>query len=75
MLTLTDEATRKIWVLFGARRDFYRLFIEWKNTVELEIGRKVKVIRLDNTSKFKAAAAILAPIGIRWEFTSYYFQE
>lgn len=75
MLTLTDEASRKIWTLFGARREFYRLLIEWKNTVELETGLKVRIFRTDNAPEFKAAAALLAPIGIRWEFTSYYFQE
>jgi hypothetical protein len=75
MLTLTDEATRKTWVLFGARHDLYRLFTEWKNTVELETGYKVKVGRSDNGPEFRKLAAQLAPGGIRWEFTSFYFQE
>ena len=75
MLVLCDEATRKVWVLFGKRRDFYRLFIEWKNTVELESGFKVTVVRTDNAPEFKAAAAALAPMGLQWEFTSPYFQE
>jgi hypothetical protein len=75
MLTITDEATRKTWVLFGARRELFRLFTEWKNTIELETGLKIKVGRSDNGPEFRALAAQLAPGGIRWEYTSFYFQE
>lgn len=75
MLTITDEATRRTWVLFGARHDLFRLFTEWKNIVELETGYKVKIGRSDNGPEFKRLAALLAPGGIRWEFTSFYFQE
>jgi hypothetical protein len=75
MLTITDEATRKTWVLFGARRELFRLFTEWKNAIELETGLKIKVGRSDNRPEFRTLAAQLAPGGIRWEFTSFYFQE
>jgi hypothetical protein len=75
MLTITDKATRKTWVLFGAYRDLPRLFTEWKNTVELETSLKIKVGRSDNGPEFRALADLLAPLGIRWEFISYYFQE
>ena len=57
MLTITDEASRYIWVKFGARRDLLRLFIEFKNTVELETGLKIKACRSDNSPEFKALGA------------------
>ena len=75
MLTITDEATRKTWVLFGARRELFRLFTEWKNAIELKTGLKIKVGRSDNRPEFRTLIAQLAPGGIRWEFTSFYFQE
>jgi hypothetical protein len=75
MLTITDEATRRTWTLFGARRDLFRLFTEWKNGIELESGYKVKIGRSDNGPEFRALAGLLQPGGVKWEFTSFYFQE
>lgn len=72
MLTITDEASRRVWVLFGARRDLDRLFTEWKNTVELETGLKVKVVRSDNAAEFRALGARMAPYGMQFEYTSVY---
>lgn len=72
MLTITDEASRRVWVLFGARRDLDRLFTEWKNTVELETGLKVKVVRCDNAAEFRALGARMAPYGLQFEYTSFY---
>jgi len=59
-------------VLFGARKDLYRLFIELKARIELETGLKVKVVRCDNAPEFRALGRILAYTGIRFEFTSFY---
>jgi hypothetical protein len=72
MLTFTDEASRKIWVLFSARKDLQRLFIEWKNIVELEIGFRFIIIRCNNILEFKVLAVILALSGVKFEFISFY---
>lgn len=75
MLVACDEASRKLWLRFGARRDFLALFQSLQAELERETNLKMKVVRSDNAPEFKATAAILAPIGLKWEFSSLYFQE
>ena len=75
MLTITDEASRRCWVLFGNRRDLHRLFTEFKAQVELETGLKIKACRCDNAPEFRALGATMAPYGIRFEYTSFYWPE
>jgi hypothetical protein len=64
MLIIIDKATHKTWVLFGACRDLLRLFTEWKNTIELETGFKVRAGHSNNGPEFRALVAFLAPSGI-----------
>jgi hypothetical protein len=75
MLTATCEASRRTWVFFGARRDLRRLFTEFKNTVELETGLRIKVVRTDNAPEFRALGALWAIQGVQFEFTSFYTPE
>jgi hypothetical protein len=72
MLTMTDEATRKVWVVFGVRRDLFRLFIELKALVELETGRKIALLRCDNALEFKLLEGSTRHTGLRFEYTTPY---
>ena len=72
MLTITDEASRKVQVLFSAQRDLDKLFTKWKNSVELEIGLKVKVVRCDNTTEFRTLRARIGLYRLQFKYTSFY---
>ena len=52
ILIAIDEVLRKTWVWFGTRKDLYKLFIKFKNTVELETGLKIKVCWCNNKLEF-----------------------
>lgn len=74
--SITDEATRMVWVYFAKDRASIRsIFIEFKARVELESGHKIQAIRLDNALEFKALAEHYRPYSIRFEFITPYFHQ
>ena len=77
MLTFTDDYTRKSWVYLTKTRDQLRpIFLEYKRLVELESGHKIKAIRCDNASEYKALRALLLhDFSIQSEYTIVYTPE
>jgi len=60
MLTFTDDYTRKSWVyLTRTRKQLRTVFLQFKVLVELESGHKIKAVRCDNASEYKALGALL----------------
>jgi len=60
MLTFTDDYTRKSWVyLTKTRKQLRTVFLQFKVLVELESGHKIKAVRCDNASEYKALGALL----------------
>jgi transposase InsO family protein len=77
MLTFTDDYTRKSWVyLTKARSQLRTIFLQYKALVELESGHKIKAVRCDNASEYKAlGASLLSDYGIQFEYTTAYSPE
>ena len=77
ILTFTDDYTRKSWVYFTkARSNLRTLFTEFKTLVELESGYKIKAVRCDNASEYKALGDLfLRDYGIQFEYTTPYTPE
>lgn len=77
MLTFTDDYTRKSWVYLTKSRDQLRtVFLQYKSLVELESGHKIKAIRCDNASEYKALGALLQKdYGVQFEYTTVYTPE
>ena len=74
--SITDEATRMVWVYFSRDRASIRsIFMEFKARTELESGHRIQAIRLDNALEFKALAEHYRPYGIRFEFITPYFHQ
>ena len=76
ILTITDNYSRKSWVrLTKQRKELQALFLELKVTIELETGRKLQAVRLDNAPKFKALGSYLQAYGVQFEYTTAYTPE
>ena len=61
MLTVTDDYSRKTWILLTKERfEVYDKFDKLKAELELEVGRITKAIRIDNAPK-------LIKLGNRYE--------
>ena len=60
----------------NTRSKLHDIFTEFKVMVELKIGDKIKSIRCDNISEYKALAEKYSrDYGIRFKFTSTYTPE
>ena len=77
MLTFTCDYTRKSWVYLCNRRTLLQsLFLQFKATVELESGYKIKLVRCDNAAEYRALGAYLQQeFGIQFEYTTPYTPE
>lgn len=75
--SFTDDHSRKSWVyMTNTRAKLHDIFTEFKVQVELETGAKIKNVRCDNISEYKALAAKFGKnYGIRFEFTTTYTPE
>ncbi|CAA7041690.1 unnamed protein product [Microthlaspi erraticum] len=52
-LSIIDDKTRKVWLMFLKTKDeTFKNFCEWKDLVENQIDKKVKVLRTDNGLEF-----------------------
>ena len=52
-MLLTDQITLRTWYYTYKHKDeTFQLFKDWKTMVENELGYKVKIVRLDNGTKF-----------------------
>lgn len=48
-LTLVDDFSRKLWVcMLKTKDEVFERFLEWRNLVENQTGKKVKCLRTDN---------------------------
>jgi hypothetical protein len=74
MLTFIDDYTRKSWVILTKLRSVLPSeFARWKAYVEKQSGFKVKAVRCDNATEYRAIEGlILAPEGIALELTTVY---
>lgn len=75
--SFTDDYSRKSWVyVTNARAKLHDIFTEFKIKVELESGAKIKAVRCDNISEYKALATKFEKgYGIQFEFTTTYTPE
>lgn len=52
-LSIIDDKTRKVWLMFLKSKDeTFDKFCEWKELVENQMSKKVKVLRTDNGLEF-----------------------
>ena len=52
-ILLTDQATlRTQYYTYKYKDETFQLFRDWKTMVENQLGYKVKIVRLDNSTKF-----------------------
>ena len=77
ILTFTCDYTRKSWVYLCNKRSLlHTLFLQYKATVELESGYKIKLIRCDNAPEYRALGDYLQKdYGIQFEYTTPYTPE
>lgn len=75
--SFTDDHSRKSWVyVTNARAKLHDIFMEFKVKVELETGARIKAVRCDNISEYKALATKFEKdYGIQFEFTTTYTPE
>ena len=53
MLTIIDDYSRRVWPYFLKNKDdTFAAFTEWKIMIEMQIEKKVKVLRTDNGGEF-----------------------
>jgi hypothetical protein len=73
-ITFTDDYTRKSWVYIASTKDQIRpIFSEFRVHVELETGRKVRIVRCDNGGEYKGLESIFGILyGILFEYTTAY---
>ena len=73
-VTFTDDYTRKTWVyVMQSKGQLRAIFTEFRTQVEFQTGRKIKVVRCDNGSEYKALEGDLGSSqGILFEFTTPY---
>jgi transposase InsO family protein len=73
MLTITDDFIRKLWIhLVKDRTEVYAAFRQWQATTELEIGHRLKSVRMDNALELVKLGKELEKIGVRIERTAAY---
>ncbi len=78
ILTITDDCTRYGWIFLTKDRSsktLKKLFRKWQRQVERQSGKKVKRVRMDNISEFKALAEDLEDEGMVIEFITPYTHE
>ena len=52
-LSIIDDKTRKVWLMFLKTKDeTFDKFCEWKELVENQVNKKIKVLRTDNGLEF-----------------------
>ncbi|KAH9696084.1 hypothetical protein KPL71_023037 [Citrus sinensis] len=52
-VTLIDDFSRRVWVYtMRANDEILEIFMKWKKLVEIQTGRKIKVLRFDNRGKY-----------------------
>lgn len=52
-LSIIDDKSRKVWLMFLKSKDeTFDMFCEWKELVEKQVNKKVKVLRTDNGLEF-----------------------
>lgn len=74
MLTITDDMTRKSWIILTKDRTaIYSTFAKWQATAELESGCKLKAVRADNAPEIVALVKGLK--GVVQEPTTAYTPE
>ena len=53
MVTLIDDYSRRCWVYpINKKSDVFPLFKEYKARVELESGKRIKCLRIDNSREY-----------------------
>ena len=63
-VNLVDNATRRRWTIpVPDRKSIPERLDTWKSTVELQVGRKLKALRVDNATEFNS---MLAAWGKKW---------
>jgi hypothetical protein len=73
MLTLTDDFTRKVWIITSpTRASIASSFPIWRKQVELQSGCKLKSLRMDNAAEFLKLAKNLESEGVYAETTVVY---
>lgn len=73
MMTLTDDYTRWVWILFLRNKsDAFTAFKEWRTEVENTSGMTIQKFRTDNGGEYFNTAWInyMKQHGIRWESTT-----
>jgi hypothetical protein len=64
-LTFIDDQSRNTWIYFlKAKSEVFTRFQEFKSLVENHIGKKIKVLQLDNGGKYAST-----------DFVEFYTQE
>ena len=52
-VTFVDDFSRRVWVFtMKNKNDVLEIFLNWKNTVEAQTGRKIKHLRTDNGGEY-----------------------
>ena len=56
-VTFVDDFLRRLWVYTMKHKDavleILEIFLTWKKMIEVQIGKKIKVFRLDNGEEYK----------------------
>jgi len=53
--TLSDDYSRQNWVYtMSHKNEVLGIFVEWKRRMELQIGRKIKILRSDSGEVYKS---------------------
>ena len=53
-VTFVDDFSRRVWVFTMKKKDeVLGVFLRWKAQVENQTGRKIKVLRTDNSGEYK----------------------
>jgi transposase InsO family protein len=54
-VTLVDDFSRRVWVFtMKNKNEVLRIFLKWKDQVENQTKRKIKVFRTDNGGEYKS---------------------
>jgi len=74
-MLLTNEATGHTWYYtFKNKDNVYKLFTEWKLMVKNQSGFKVKIVRIDNGTKYinNRFKNLFRATGIVYKLTAVY---
>ena len=53
-VTFVDDFSRRVWVsTLKSKDEVFETFLEWKKIVEIQTGRKIKVLRYDNGTEYR----------------------